>query len=198
MREWVVSVPAGVGVREQVAQDVTTLSPCVPPITSLDLSNNMIGYRGGESLAAILRVRPWHPLRKLNLSNCSLGVIGTLAILDMLVQDARLMDLNIQRNYPLQPEDIRVQNANADGRITNSVFVEMNLATLHVKLLLIWIVNKEIVSDLRSRQPSVDHSNSKINSSSSFSSLLFNGLPSDVLRYIFSFLLVKVQRNVLL
>ncbi len=166
-------------------------SNACPPITTLILNDNPIGYRGGELISNVIRNRPWHPLRTLSLVNCSLGVIGTTAMIECLKVDKRLFDVALHKNYALQDADIRIQSAYTDA--INDVSIRLSYIPLQMKLLFVWVMNTELV---RIKRKDI-HSCVEVDYTKAVG-FSYHGMPSEVLRYILDFLSVIQMRRITL
>ena len=173
-----------------ISTETNQMSHAWPSIDTLILDNNPIGYRGGEVISTIIRSRPWHPMRRLSLVNCSLGVIGTTAMIDCLKTDKRLFDIDLRRNYSLQDVDVRVQSAYIDA--VNGVFIRLSYVPLQTKLLFTWIMNSELV---RIKKKKIKDGIFVDATAIGFD---YNGMPSEVLRYILDFLSITQARQVVL
>ena len=111
-------------------------------------------------------------------------------MIECLRVDKRLFDVDIRRNYTLQDADVRVQSAYTDA--VNEVYLQLSYVPLQTKLYFIWIMNVELV---RMKNKEINNSYSVSKRATGFD---YNGMPSEVLRYILDFLSVTQARHIAL
>ena len=164
--------------------DTRLQSNALPPITTLILNDNPLGFKSGELISTVIRNRPWHPMRTLHLLNCSLGAIGTNAMVECLKSDQRLFHVDLRKNNGF----VRVQSACNEA--VNAVSIRMSYVPFRTKLLFVWIMNIELV---RMKKRGI---NECVSVDSRATSFFYNGMPPEVLRYILDFLSVTQTRHI--
>lgn len=146
-------------------------STALPRIVSLDLSRNPIGFAAAEYLAAVVKARPWHPLRELHLEYSLIGPRGCQALIDVFsTYDARLRKLDLAGIC--SPEEIDYTKP-----ILHAVPILRFEVNLHVRYMLIWIVRRNIFD--KANDVSVP---------------AFASFPRELFEYFFSFLKYEETR----
>jgi hypothetical protein len=143
-------------------------STALPGIVSLDLSRNPIGFTAAEYLAAVVKARPWHPLRELHLGHSLIGPRGCQALIDLFSDhDARLRKLNL--TGICSPEEI-----DSTKPVLHAVPILRYEVNLGIRYMLIWVVRKNIFA--------------RTCDASTASVPAFDSFPSELFEYVFSFL----------
>ena len=83
--------------RDRIFSQPGINSEARPPITALDLGNNNIGFMGASIIAMVLKIRPWHPVRMLNLRGTFLGTKGCQSFVSLWNTDVRLVRLYLKQ-----------------------------------------------------------------------------------------------------